>query len=210
MESTIWDKIYKDYVENGGDYATLGRGLNQDFMDFVESTKFPVKNAFDVGYGTGNYLVWLKAKGFDVYGIDSSETAHEMAGKALGQDNLVLGDIYDYGIPKDKFGLILSVHAIHHGIKSQVEKALNSVYAGLVKEGWAYLTLPVNDAHKQWHTHENSELIAPGTFAPTMGPEKGLPHSFYTDGEVKELFTEYRKVDYKMTKRGVWKIIAQK
>ena len=141
---TIWDRIYKDYEEHGGNYATLGRGLNSDFMAFVESTDFTVKKAFDIGHGTGHYLVWLKTKGFEVSGIDSSETAHKMAEKALSQGNLVLGDVYNYQIPKNQLGLILSVHAIHHGLKSQVEKALSGVYEGLVQGGWIYLTLPFN------------------------------------------------------------------
>lgn len=210
MDSTIWDKIYKDYEKNGEAYATLSRGLNPDFMEFVEATDFPIKTAFDVGYGSGHYLVWLKTKGFEISGIDSSETVHKMASKALGQDNLILGSMYEYKIPKNKFGLILSVHVIHHGLKSQVEKALDSVYNGLVKGGWIYLTLPVNDVHKQWNSHKNSRLIAPGTFAPTGGPEKDLPHSFYTEDEVKKLFSKYRKLDYRVSERGVWIIIAQK
>lgn len=210
QKSTIWDKIYKNYEKNGGDYATLGRGLSPDFIEFVDSTNFPVKKAFDIGHGTGHYLVWLKSKGFEVSGIDSSETAHKMAESSLGQDNLVLDDVYKYQIPKNKIGLILSVHAIHHGLKSQVEKALNGVYEGLVKGGWVYLTLPVNDVHKQWHTHKNSKLIAPGTFAPTGDPEKDLPHSFYTENEVKELFSKYHKLNYLVNDRGVWIIIAQK
>src|SRR5258708_950384 len=109
MDSTIWDKIYKDYEKNGEAYATLSRGLNPDFMEFVEATDFPIKTAFDVGYGTGHYLVWLKTKGFKVFGIDSSETANKIATKAVGQDNLILSDIYEHTIPKNKFGLILSV-----------------------------------------------------------------------------------------------------
>jgi len=133
-----------------------------------------------------------------------------MAEKTLDQDNLVLDDVYKYQIPKNTFGLILSVHAIHHGLKAQVEKALNGMYEGLVKGGWIYLTLPVNDAHKQWHTHRNSKLVAPGTFAPTSGPEKDLPHSFYTENEIKELFSNYTKLNYSVSDRGVWIIIAQK
>lgn len=210
MKSTIWDQIYKDYEQGGDAYATLSRGLNHDFMEFVDKTDFPVKSAFDIGHGTGHYLVWLKTKGFEVSGIDSSETAHKMTEKALGQDNLVLEDVYKYHIPKNKFGLILSVHAVHHGLKAQVEKALNGVYESLVKGGWIYLTLPVNDVHKQWHTHKNSKLIAPGTFAPTGGPEKDLPHSFYTEGEIKELFSKYNKLNYSVNDRGVWIIIARK
>lgn len=210
MESTIWDKIYKDHLKGAEPYATLSRGINPDFIEFVVNNEFPAKKAFDIGFGTGHYLVWLKAKGFEVAGIDSSKTAYEMASKKLGKDKIVLGDLYSYKIPKNTYGLILSVHAIHHGFKDQVEKALNEVYKGLVKGGWAYITLPLHDQHKQWHTHKNSKLIAPGTFAPIKGPEKGLPHSFYTEDEVKQLFSKYRNLRCEAKDWRGWKIIAQK
>jgi cyclopropane fatty-acyl-phospholipid synthase-like methyltransferase len=210
MDQTIWDKIYQDYEKGGEAYATLSRGLEQVFIKFVESTEFPLKKAFDVGYGTGHYLVWLKAKGFDVDGIDSSETAHKMATKAVGQNDLVLGNIYEYEIPRDAFGFILSVHAIHHGLKKEVRKALDSVYNGLIDGGWVYLTLPKDNQRKDWKTHQTSTLITPGTYAPTEGPEKGLPHSFYSEGEIKELFSKYTKLNYKKGERSGWTITAQK
>ena len=210
MGSTIWDKIYKDYEAGGAAYATLSRGLNSDFMEFVQKTDFPVKSAFDIGHGTGHYLVWLKTKGFEVAGIDSSETAHKMATRAVGQDNLILGSIYEYEIPKETYGLILSVHAIHHGFKQEVETALDSAYDGLVVNGWVYITLPYRNQHKNWVTHKTSKILAPGTLAPTEGPEKGLPHSFYTEGEVKALFSKYKKLNYTLNDRGVWVVIGKK
>lgn len=210
MDSTVWDQIYKDHLKGAKPYATLSRGLNSDFVEFVKKTKFPVKKAFDIGFGTGHYLAWLKSEGFEVAGIDSSKTAYEMASKELGKGTVVLGDAYSYKIPKNTYGLILSVHAIHHGLKAQVEGALNEVYEGLVKGGWVYITLPLHDQHKQWPTHKNSKLIAPGTFAPTTGPEKGLPHSFYTEGEVKQLFSKYRSLRCEAKDWRGWKIIAQK
>jgi len=210
MESTVWDKIYKEYKNGGKAWYTLSRGLDKDFMDFVEPTKFPVDKAFDVGFGTGHYLVWLKAKGWEVSGIDSSQTAHKIASEAVDQNNLILGSAYDYSIPKNTYGLIFSIHAIHHGFKSQIEKALDSVYKGLVEGGWIYLTLPKDMQILDWETHKGSRLLAPGTHAPTEGPEKGLPHSFYNESEIKETFSQYSKLRYRIGERGGWVITARK
>lgn len=210
MNSTVWDKIYKEYQKGGPAWYTLSRGLDEDFKSFVEKTNFPVKIAFDVGFGTGYYLVWLKTKGWEVGGIDSSETAHKMASESVGQNDLILGSAYDCDIPKDKYGLIFSIHAIHHGLKNEVEKALDSIYSGLVKGGWVYLTLPTDIQRIDWKTHKTSKLIAPGTYAPTEGPEKGLPHSFYAEDEIKETFKQYSKLHYKRDERSGWVITAQK
>jgi len=45
---------------------------------------------------------------------------------------------------------------------------------------------------------------------PTEGPEKGLPHSFYTEDELKLVFKKYRKLDYKIGERSGWTVILQK
>lgn len=211
MKSTVWDKIYKDFQNGGQAWATLSRGLDSDFKDFVEKTAFPVKKAFDVGYGTGHYLVWLKAKGFDAAGIDSSETAYQMASRALGTNNgLICGSIYEYDIPKNSFDLIFSIHAIHHGLKRQVRRALDQVFEGLIDGGYIYITLPVVASKDEWKTFKKKDEIESGVYAPPEGPEKGLPHSFYNKEEVRELFNQYKNFKLRQDARGHWYITAQK
>jgi len=211
MNQPVWDKIYKDFQKGGKAWYTLSRGLDADFKEFVENTDFPIKKAFDVGFGTGHYLVWLKARGFEVAGIDSSETAYTMTADALGtKDGLICDSIYERDIPKESFSLIFSIHAIHHGLKDQVQKAFDNVYSSLVEGGWIYLTLPEDLQIKDWETHKTSKLIALGTHAPTEGPEKDLPHSFYSKTELEEIFDGYKKLNIKKGERGGWIITAQK
>lgn len=210
MKSTIWDKIYKDYQKGGPAWATLSRGLEPDFKEFAQEHEFPKKSAFDIGFGTGHYLQYLKARGFKVAGIDSSPTAHKMASEQLGDNGLICGDIYEYKIPESSFDLILSVSAIHHGLKKQVKEALDQVYDGLIKGGFIYITLPINDSSKDWESHRESKKIAPGTFILLKGPEKGLAHSYYDKPEVEHLFGKYRGLEIKNDERGRWHITAQK
>jgi SAM-dependent methyltransferase len=210
MESTVWDRIYKDYQKGGLAWATLSRGLEPDFKRFVKKNKFSKKAAFDIGYGTGHYLQYLKAKGFSVSGIDSSQTAYEMTSKAIGEGGLILGDVYEYHIPENNFDLILSVSAIHHGTKEQVSKAFDQVYGALVDGGHIYITLPIKDSSDKWRSHRNKNEIAPGTFVLGSGPERGLAHSYYTKEEVQNLFSKYKNLKIKRDKPGRWHITAQK
>ncbi len=210
MDNPVWDKIYKDFQKGGPAWATLEGGLEQHFKDFVERTEFPKKWAFDIGYGTGQYLQYLKVKGFKTFGIDSSPTAHEIAESNLGINiGLVLGDMYEYEIPKESYGLVLSISTIHHGTKDKVKKVLGRVYDSLVSEGYAYITLPIHDSSNEWMTFKDKDEIEPGTYAPNSGPEKGLPHSFYKKNEVEQLFSNYTTVTID-TVNGRWHIIAQK
>jgi ubiquinone/menaquinone biosynthesis C-methylase UbiE len=210
MDRPIWDKIYKDFQKGGKAWYTLSRGLDADFKDFVEKTGFPITKAFDVGFGTGHYLVWLKTRGFEVAGIDSSETAYKMAVDVLGtKDGLICGSVYEHDIPKNSFDLIFSIHAIHHGRKAEVKRALDRVYDGLIGGGHAYITLPIITSKDEWKTFKKKDEIETGVYAPPEGPEKGLPHSFYDKDEMPELFKRYRKFELKKESRG-WYITAQK
>jgi SAM-dependent methyltransferase len=147
MKITIWDQIYKDFQNGGQAWATLEGGLEQHFKEFVEHTDFPKKWAFDIGYGTGQYLQYMKLKGFAIFGIDSSPTAHEMAEKSLGFNiGLLCGDMYKHKLPKNTYGLVLSISTIHHGTKDKIEKILSSIYESLVYGGYAYITLPIHDS----------------------------------------------------------------
>jgi len=144
-----------------------------------------------------------------VAGIDSSPTAYEMASKAIGSEGLVVGDMYKHRLAIGKFDLILSISTIHHGKKAQIKALLDKVHQALLRDGFAYITLPINDSSNEWMTFKDKEEIEAGTYAPNSGPEKGLPHSFYTREEVEQLFSSYKNFSVD-TARGRWLITAVK
>ncbi len=210
MNTPVWDQIYKDFQRGGPAWATLHGGLEPHFTEFIAKTKFPAKNVFDIGYGTGRYLQYLKLQGFSVAGIDSSQTAHDMAAESLGgKTKLIVGNMYEHKIPAKTYDLIMSISTIHHGTKDQVSKILGRIYESLISRGYAYITLPINDSSNQWMTFKDKDKIAPGTYAPNSGPEKGLPHSFYSKDEVLELFSCYKSLSVDEVE-GRWHITAQK
>ena len=42
------------------------------------------------------------------------------------------------------------------------------------------------------------------------GPEKGLPHSFYSQEEVKEVFSDFKNLKINLDKKGRWLIEGEK
>lgn len=209
---TVWDNIYKKYKKEGEEYATLRPGLNVDFLDFVQKNNFKVKKALDIGCGNGKYLVFLKSLGFRTDGIDSSPTAVEMTKAALNDNsNIILADIYGYGFPKEEYDLVLSIAAIHHGLKSQVARAIAQIYQALLPEGLLFITLPDNEGSAHWTMMANHKEIEPGTRIPLSGPEKGLPHSSFTKEEIREMFSDFTKVELRLLAgRGRWIIMGRK
>jgi len=208
---TIWDKIYKNYQKGGNAWATLSEEIHPLFKEFLDQSNFELKNVLDIGCGTGKYLEFLKLKGFKTDGIDSSETAVEMTKKTLGDDSEILHvNMFEFAIPKNKYDLVISISTIHHGTKGQVQNLINRIHEAIIKRGRIFITVPDFESSKKWNTFKNHEKIDERTFSPLSGPEKGLPHSFYTKEEAKKLFSMFRDLQLNLDDHGRWVAEASK
>lgn len=209
---TIWNQIYQNYQNGGEEYATLKKGLIPEFLGFIQSEDFKLKHVLDIGCGNGKYLVFLKDLGFKTDGLDSSPLAVDMTSKVLGNNSsVVCRDIYDYDLPSEKYDLVISIAAIHHGLKKQVTGAIKQIYRALIPGGFCFITLPDNEGSTHWTTMSDHEEIEPGTRVPLTGPEKGLPHSSFTREEIGEMFSEFKNLNLQLlSDRGRWIIIAKK
>ena len=209
--NSIWDGIYKDYKEGGDAYATLGADMAPEFLKFIETIELSKKSALDIGFGTGRYMKVLRNRGFEVAGIDNSPTAHELATKTLGgSSGLEIANMYDYEIPANIYDLVYSLSTIHHGTKGQIKNLLDRIHKNLIPGGYIFITVPINSSANGWMSFKDKTEVAPGTFTPNSGPEKGLPHSFYTKAEIKSLFTNYKTTLIAQDDFGRWIVIAQK
>jgi len=210
---TVWDKIYQDYKSGGEEYATLKKGLIPELVEFIKNNDFKNKNVLDVGCGNGKYLVFLKSLGFEVEGIDSSPTAVEMTREALGggDSGILCANMYDYDMPGSRYGLIISIAAIHHGLKKQVNGAIRHIYKALIPGGRFFITLPDNEGSSHWTMMASHKEIEPGTRVPLSGPEKDLPHSAFTKKEIKEMFSEFKNINMTLlADRGRWIVTGKK
>jgi len=209
---TVWDKIYQDYKKGGEEYATLKKGLIPEFLEFINNHDFQSKKVLDIGCGNGKYLVFLKTLGFEVSGIDSSPTAVEMTKESLGGDSTILcANMYEYIAFPASYDLIISIAAIHHGLKKEVKNAINNIYGALIPGGRFFITLPDNEGSSHWTMMVDHREIEPGTRVPLSGPEKDLPHSSFTKVEIDELFSEFKNIDRQLlANRGRWIITGEK
>lgn len=208
---TVWDNIYKNHNNGGEAWATLGEGIIPRFIKLVEESNFPIKDAFDIGCGTGKYLAYLKSRGFKTSGIDSSPTAVEMTKKALGQEEgIFCVDMFAFEMVKESKDLIVSVSTIHHGTKDKVKRLIGDIYNALVVGGKVFITVP--DVHAAIARDEFKDQIElePMTWAPTDGPEMGLAHSFYEKGELEALFSNFKNVEVAIDEIGRWVVSGEK
>lgn len=209
---TVWDKIYQDYKNGGEEYATLRKGLIPEFLEFINNHNFKLKKVLDIGCGNGKYLVFLKTLGFEVSGIDSSLTAVEMTKESLGEDSRILcANMYKYIASSSSYDLIISIAAIHHGLKKEVRNAINNIYSALIPGGCFFITLPDNEGSSHWTMMASHKEIEPGTRVPLSGPEKDLPHSAFTKDEINEMFSDFKNIKTQLLfDRGRWIITGEK
>lgn len=208
---TTWDKIYKNYQKGGPAYASLGFEIYPLFKKFISRSNFQLKSALDIGCGDGRYLKYLQRLGFKIDGIDSSPTAVEITRKLFKNNSRIKRvDMYQYRIPAEKYDFIFSINTLQHGKKAAIKRVINRIFRSLKDGGKIIITLPSVLQVKRWHSFKDSRKLLPGTYVPQTGPEKGLPHSFFTKKEIKKLFSEFKRVKMEMDKRGRWFITAEK
>ncbi len=207
----IWNTIYQNYLKNGLAWASISKNIHPLFKKFLKKSNFEFKYALDIGCGTGKYLKILQNNGFKTNGIDSSEIAIAMTKKILNNNSEISSvNMFKFKIPKNKYDLIISISTIHHGTKEQVQNLINKIHKAIIKNGKVFITLPDFKSSKKWNTFKNYKKIAPATFIPLSGPEKGLIHSFYTKKEIQKLFSKFKKLKLNLDNHGRWIIMALK
>ena len=206
-----WDAIYKNYQQGGNAWATLSEGIDPRFIAFIEKNDFSIRKAFDIGCGNGKYLALLESKGFQTDGIDSSPTAVEMTKKILSaKSEIQVANMYEFAYPENAYDFILSVSTLHHGYKDEIVETIKKIHTSLISQGMIFITLPNFEASHTWDTFKEDTELAPGTYAPNSGPEEGLPHSFFTEQEVRNLFSDFKNIRLDLDKIGRWFITGSK
>jgi cyclopropane fatty-acyl-phospholipid synthase-like methyltransferase len=207
---THWDDIYKNYQKGGEAWATLAEEIIPQFIAFVEEAHFPKKHALDIGCGTGKYMKCLYDRGFTVEGIDNSPTAIEMT-KSLVPDAIIHNaDMHDYEFAHDTYDFIFSISTIHHGMKDQVQRSIDKIYDALVPGGHILITFPDWENARTAEKFKQHLVLGDGVLAPPDGPEKGLPHCFYTEAEAEKLFQAFKNLNLQKDEIHRWIVTGAK
>jgi SAM-dependent methyltransferase len=176
--------------------------------------KRDIHKILDIGCGSGRHLVFFSKMGFKIYGIDASPSALELSNEWLKEEGraceLKLHRIEDkFPYSNEYFDAILSVQVIHHNLLKDIKFTISEMKRILKPKGLIFITFPlfgVGSKLEQWDLKE----IEKGTFIPQKGPEKGLPHHFFTKHEIYQLFESFKILELYVDKTKHRALLAEK
>ncbi len=189
MTQQPWDTVFKE----------RGRYFNQPHEDIpavVESLQERgAKTILDLGSGTGRHVIYFAERGFDVYGIDNAATGLQMTRDWLTEKSLTadlkLADITEpLPYADDFFDAVMSVQVIHHARLAIIQQVIGELERITKPGGLVFITVPTLKDQA-----ENFEQIEPNTYIPLDGIEKGLPHYYFTEDELRACFLGFDVLD---------------
>lgn len=189
ISTNAWDKRFKKE-------GRVFEEPHEDLPGIVNLLKEKgARTVLDLGSGTGRHLVVLAKSGFSVFGLDNSRTGIRMAKNWLKSEG-VTADLHRQEMTKEFpyadsfFDAVLSIQVIHHAEVAAIKRTIKEIERVLKKGGFIFITVP----NERTQGKEFAQ-IEPDTFIPLDGPEKGLPHHYFTTGELKRFFRNFLITD---------------
>ncbi len=146
----------------------------------------------DLGCGAGRHAVFLARAGFQVTGLDVSETAlaevHGRLGKAeLTNVSLVKHEMSELPFIDEYFDALVSTNVLHHGTGSEIKRALSEVHRVIKRNGVAFIVA----LSKKDFRYGNGKRLEPDTYLFTEGDEKEIVHHFFPKDELLAYFSQF-------------------
>jgi cyclopropane fatty-acyl-phospholipid synthase-like methyltransferase len=187
--TNAWDEIFKQ----------RGRVFTKPHENLPRVVKLlkdkQASTVLDLGCGTGRHVVFLAKSGFSVFGLDNStegirSTHRWLANEGLVADLRLQSMTEKLPYANDQFDAVISIQVIHHADITTIRSIVKEVERVLKSGGLLFITVP-----KLRNQGTTFEQIEPGTFIPLDGPEKGVPHHYFTPDELRCVFFRFEITD---------------
>lgn len=161
----------------------------------IYDIKRKVNRILDAGCGIGRHIIFFVEQGFDVYGIDISKEAVEIANAWLAKKGLKadlrIGDIEKLPFKDGYFDVVISHGVIDHIPFSKAKKAMDEIRRVCVSNGYIFITLRSTEDSE----FGRGEEVAHNTFVLQEGYEKGIIQHYFDLEEIKELLEGFKILD---------------
>lgn len=204
-----WDPIFEQY-------GYMFRAPQKEMPNVAELFKERgVKKVLDLGCGSGRHLVHLAEQGFEVFGMDLSGKAIELAANWLKERGLSaklrVNSIYERFPYEDNFfDAIISVRVINHGRIENIRNAIGEMQRVLKPRGLLFIEVskdrPIRVSKKQ---SSRSRIIGPRTLVPKKGKEKGIIHYQFNKVILRKEFQNFRILSLYADSEGYYCLLGE-
>ncbi len=162
----------------------------KEFSDYLKTLN--ARNVLDLGCGAGRHAIFLAREGFNVVGLDVSETAlGELEGRrrsaGLGNVTLVKHEMQELPFIDDYFDGVVSTNVLHHGTATEIRRTLAEIHRILRKDAAGFIiTLSKSDFR-----YATGTRLEEDTYRFTDGDEEGIVHHFFSKEELLQYFGRF-------------------
>jgi SAM-dependent methyltransferase len=177
-----WDDRFRHEGKIWGDAPSITVG--------IALRHFTVNNIHDVlvsGSGYGRNTAFFAKLGFNVFGIDSSEIAYEMAERVNREKGLtikyMLGNVLEMSYDNESFEGVYCFNTLHLFMSRERQIFINNVHRVLKKRGIAIFTV--------FSDEDPSFGIGKKVEANTFESKKGRPAHYFTVEDLNKQFSNF-------------------
>jgi SAM-dependent methyltransferase len=153
----IWEEKYKAGHQQRAPWDQVVSFL---FRNMPKNKPRSETTILEVGCGTASNLWFAALEGFDVYGIDGSRSAIELARKRFAEENLSgdlrVGDFTTLPFDDNQFDLVIDRFALSCCGTTSMKKAIGEIHR-VLKPGGKFLFTPASDEDKSWRSGRRGE-----------------------------------------------------
>ncbi len=168
----------------------------KEFADYLETLN--ARNVLDLGCGAGRHAIFLAKQGFNIVGLDVSETAlGELEGRrraaGLGNVTLVKHEMQELPFIDNYFDAVVSTNVLHHGTGTEIRRALAEIYRIMRKDAVGFvITLSKSDFR-----YGTGTRLEDDTYRFSDGDEQGIVHHFFSEEELLQYFGQFQVLSLK-------------
>lgn len=154
--------------------------------------------ALDLGCGAGNNALFLAEKGYNVVGVDASQSAISFCQKRFIENGMVgdfiVSDLIDYDFGETRFDLIIDRESLYCNAYDDIRSIVGKAYNAMLPGGY-FLSFMYNDFHPGVKGLKDLGSYKDGTYyldVPSADFSGSRVMTIFSEEMVRNLFEKFR------------------
>lgn len=187
--NNVWEKSYKEVKRL---WSSNPDAKLMQYFDLINKG-----NMLDLGIGEGRNALPFNMSGFNIDGVDISETALSRCRENLNDNksiiNLDICDLRKYDIKRDNYSIIISANVLNFFKKSEVDGIIKNIKDGLNEGGFVYLSVfsTLEPKYNFLKSNKKEYEVEKNTF---YIEERDSYAHFFTQEELLEYFNDFELI----------------